>query len=140
MTKGLPPLEPGEALLFDHIPSLRSFKRTALMLIGLTLPAVIAMLEVFPDTFWPVVPLFVTCALLMQERVRLGRHRAWITNQRIILQGGQAIALADLTKIRPTRSAVRLAVQGDRRHSIALFFPEDGSALAHAIKTAKETA
>lgn len=127
----------GEQVVFDHIPSLRKFKRTALLMIALTLPAVIAMLIVFPDTFWPAIPLFVTCFILMQERFRLGRYRAWITNQRIILQGGQFFALADVLAARASGNGVRVNV-GSGVKGIKLFYPEDGTALVAAITTAKE--
>ena len=127
----------GEQVVFDHIPSLRSFKRTALLMIGLTLPAVIAMLFVFPDTFWPAVPLFVTCFILMQERFRLGRYRAWITNRRIIFQGGRTFALADIQAVRASGNGVRVNV-GTGVKGIKLLYPEDGAALVTAITTAKE--
>ncbi len=131
-----PPLNDGEDIVFDHIPSLRSFKRTALLMIALTLPAVIAMLVVFPDTFWPVVPLFITCFILMQERFRLGRYRAWVTTQRIILQGGREYPLADVLAARASGNGVRVNV-GSGIKGIKLFYPEDGPALAKAITSAK---
>ncbi|MEL6960159.1 MAG: hypothetical protein AAGL89_14530 [Pseudomonadota bacterium] len=139
MSKG-PPLQDGEEVLFDHVPSLRSFKRTALILIGLTIPAVAVMLVVFPDTIWPVVPLFVTCVILMQERVRLGRYRAWITNQRIVMQGDRSIDLADVTGSKHSGNGVRIGVAGHLGKGIKLFYPEDGPALIEAIESAKRNA
>jgi len=136
MTSG-PPLLEGETVLHDHIPSQRSFKRTALLMLVLTLPAVAAMLVVFPDTFWPAVPLFITCVILMQERVRLGRYRAWITNKRIILQGDRAVALTDVTGVRHSGNGVRIGVRGHMGKGIKLFYPADGAALVTAIETAK---
>lgn len=133
-----PPLHPGEAVVFDHVPSLRSYKRTALLMLALTLPAVIAMLVVFPDTFWPAVPLFITCFILMQERFRLGRHRAWITNQRIILQGGRAFDLADITGARHSGNGVRVGLLGHLGKGIKLFYPADGAALSKAIEDARK--
>lgn len=135
-----PPLEAGEQIVFDHVPSLRRFKRTALLMIVLTLLPVAAFLIVFPDTFWPAVPLFVTTVLLAQERVRLGRHRAWITNRRIIMQGGQAIALADIAGTRTEGNGLRLHLDGNIGKGPKLFYPEDGDALATAIMTAKGNA
>lgn len=132
-----PPLQDGEGVVFDHIPSLRSFKRTALLMLVLTLPAVVAMLVVFPDTFWPAVPLFVTCVILMQERIRLGRHRAWITNRRIILQGDRAVDLADVSAARPSGNGVRIGVSGHMGKGIKLFYPENAAALAEAIEEAR---
>ncbi|WP_375280016.1 hypothetical protein [Pseudooctadecabacter sp.] len=132
-----PPLEDGEQVVFDHVPSLRRFKRTALLMIVLTLFPVAAFLIVFPDTFWPAVPLFVTTVLLAQERVRLGRHRAWITNRRIIQQGGHSIALDDVENTRAEGNGVRLQLAGNIGKGPKLFYPEDGAALARAIMTAK---
>lgn len=135
-----PPLNDGEEVVYDHVPSLRSFKRTAVLMLGLTLPAVVAMLIVFPDTFWPAVPLFITCVILMQERVRLGRHRAWITNQRIILQGDRSVRMADVQAARHSGNGVRVAVAGHMGKGLKLFYPHDGPALAAAIANAKEEA
>ena len=132
-----PPLQDGEEIVFDHIPSLRSFKRTALLMIGLTLPAVIAMVIVFPDTFWPAVPLFITCFILMQERFRLGRYRAWVTTQRIILQGGREYPLADVLAARASGNGVRVNV-GSGIKGIKLFYPDDGDVLVSAILHAQE--
>lgn len=137
MTGDGPPLEDGERIVFDHIPSLRSFKRTALLMIVLTLPAVIAMAYVFPDTFWPAVPLFITCFILMQERFRLGRYRAWITNRRVILQGGRSIDLNDIRTAAQRGNGVRLFSEVSSRAS-KLFYPADGAALVRAIQSAKE--
>lgn len=137
MSEG-PPLADGEEIVFDHVPSLRSFKRTALLMLGLTLPAVVAMLVVFPDTFWPAVPLFVTCVILMQERVRLGRYRAWVTNRRIILQGDRAVDLTDVTGVRHSGNGVRVGVSGHAGKGVKLFYPADGSALEKAIEAARK--
>ena len=132
-----PPLQDGERVIHDHVPSLRSFKRTALLMLGLTLPAVAAMIVVFPDTFWPAVPLFATCVILMQERVRLGRYRAWVTNRRIILQGDRPVELEDVSGVRHSGNGVRVGVEGQIGKGIKLFYPEDGAVLAAAIEDAK---
>ncbi len=133
-----PPLDAGEEVIFDHIPSLRSFKRTALLMLAMTLPAVVVFLLVFPDSFWPAVPLFVTCLLLMQERFRLGRYRAWITNQRIIEQGGRSVRLSDVQGTAQQGNGVRVAVRDHPGKGIKLYYPEDGPALVAAITKAKE--
>ncbi|MCF2904733.1 hypothetical protein L0666_07020 [Octadecabacter sp. CECT 8868] len=132
----LPPLEDGEVVMFDHVPSFRAFKRTALLMIALTVPAVVVFLIVFPDTLWPVVPMFVTCVILMQERVRLGRYRAWITNKRVIFQADQSVALDDIGAVTKNRNGVRLAwINGGK--GTKLLYPEDANALIAAIETAK---
>lgn len=132
-----PPLRDGEHVVFDHVPSLRSFKRTALLMIVLTLPAVVAMLFVFPDTIWPAVPLFLTCVILMQERVRLGRHRAWITNQRIILQADLSFDMTDVVTARVSGNGVRVNV-GSGVKGLKLFYPKDGPALAQIIEDTRK--
>lgn len=136
---GTPPLNPDEHVVFDHVPSLRVFKRTALLMIALTLPAVIAMLVVFPDTLWPTVPLFVTCLILTQERVRLGRYRAWITNQRILLQGDRTIPLAEVQALAKAGNGVRLNI-GNGVKGVKLFYPSDPGALIAAIEQARKGA
>lgn len=137
--KGAPPLEDGEVILHDHVPSLRAFKRTAILMIVLTLPAVIAFAVVFEDSFWPAVPLFVTCFLLMQERFILGRHRAWITNQRVIFQGGRTLALSEIKAAGMRGNSVRLAWANGGKGS-KLSYPEDGQALVNAIDAARKDA
>lgn len=133
MTAQAPPLQDGEEIVFDHIPSLSAFKRTSLVLIMLTLPAVIAFAVAFPDTIWPVVPLFVTCVLLMQERFRLGRYRAWLTNRRVILQGGRDVPLGDITGVKAHVFGVRLAGSG-----VTMAYVGDKPALVAAINAARE--
>ncbi|MBU2994169.1 hypothetical protein Q4555_07670 [Octadecabacter sp. 1_MG-2023] len=135
----LPPLEDGEVVMFDHVPSFRAFKRTALLMIALTVPAVVVFLIVFPDTLWPAVPMFVTCVILMQERVRLGRYRAWITNKRVIFQGERFIALDDIKAVGKRGNGVRLAWENGGKGS-KLLYPEDADALIAAIETAKDAA
>lgn len=132
-----PPLNDGEHILFNHVPSLRAYKRTALLMIAVTLPAVVAFLFVFPDTFWPAVPLFVTCFLLMQERFTLGRHRAWITNQRIIFQGGRVTPLADVAGATKAGNGVRLMLQNGGKGE-KLSYPEDAKALIATLDTARK--
>jgi len=110
-----------------------------LLMIGLTLPAVVAVLIVFPDTFWPAVPLFITCLILMQERFRLGRYRAWITNQRIIFQGERSVPLEDVQGAAKSGNGVRINI-GSSAKSAKLFYPEDGTALLEAILKTKRQA
>lgn len=131
-----PPLEEGETVVFDHIPNLRAFKRSAVLMIGLTLPVVVVFLVVFPDTFWPAVPLFVTCLLLMQERFSLGRYRAWITNRRILLQGGESLPLTDVSGVTARGNGVRVRVANGGK-AIKLVYAESGLSLIDAINTAK---
>lgn len=129
-----PPLDPGETLLCDHIPSLRAFRRTALLGIALSIPPMLAFLVILPDTVWPVVPLFLTCLLLMQERFRLGRHRAWVTSRRVIFQGGRSLPLPGLTEVRAAHGAVYLSgAQGAEKLSYAARPAE----LAAVINTAR---
>lgn len=138
--KNAPPLDEGEEILFDHIPSLRSFRRTALLMLAVTLPAVVAFAVVFPDSFWPAVPLFVACVLLMQERVTLGRHRAWVTNRRVILQGDRAVPLAGIRGVAVKGNGVRVAVAGHSGKGIKLYYPQNGQALVAAIEDARKGA
>lgn len=108
MSKGLPPLNDGEAVLHDHVPSQRKFRKAALFTILITLIPTVIFAMVWPDTGAAVVPLLLTCVLLVQERLTLGRHRAWITNQRVILQGGEDAPLWDVSGITPKWAGVRL--------------------------------
>lgn len=132
-----PPLEEGEQILHHHRPSLRRFRRSAVLMLLLTLPAVAAMLIAFPETIWPVVPLFVTSVLLAQERVTLGRHAAWITNRRVILQGNRSFPLAEVTAATPRRNGVQLVGVGTGK-GVKLFYPEDASALAGIVNDARK--
>jgi hypothetical protein len=56
------------------------FKRVALFLLAVSLlPTDIEAAVTFPDTYWPI-----TCFERVGSRTFTSRHRAWITNQRII--------------------------------------------------------
>lgn len=134
-----PPLQDGERVVFDHIPSHSAFRRTALVLLAATLIPTIVIAAVMPDTIWTGVPLFVTCVLLMQERVWLGRYRAWVTNRRIILQRGEDVALWDVTGAEPATGGVKVATTYNRR-GIRLRYPADPQALCQAIVDAREGA
>ncbi len=134
-----PPLREDEEVIHDHTPALGAFKRTALGLLALTVPVVVVFAVVFPDSYWPAVPLFVTCLLLMQERATLGRHRAWLTNRRIILQGGQSVELSDVRAAAPRRVWVSVSYGGAGK-TVKLHYPEDGAALAQAIEAARQAA
>jgi len=105
-------------------------------MIGLTLPAVVALLVVFPDTMWPAVPLFITCVILMQERVRLGRYRAWITNRRVIMQGERMIPLDDIQAVDVLGNGVRIAYPNGAKGT-KLMYSADKPALAKAIEAAR---
>ncbi len=130
-----PALQEGEEVIFDHIPSLRSFQLTALVLIGLTLPVAVVFGVVFADTIWPALPVFLTCMILLQERFRLGRYRAWITDRRIILQGGEEVGMAQVNRAEPRGNGVRVA-RTDGARPVKLHYAADRVALAGAINTA----
>lgn len=104
----------------------------------LNLPVVAVFLYVFPDTIWPVVPLFVACLTLMQERVRLGRYRAWVTNQRIILQEGRSIPFEQIIDIGHRGNGVRMTIKGHRGKGIKLYYPEDPALLIDTIENARD--
>ncbi len=131
-----PPLQNGEVVVFDHVPSHATFRRAALFLLLISLLPTIIFAVVFPDTLWIILPLFLACILLVQERFKLGRHRAWITNQRIIIQDGTSIDLADVTGVK-ARSVVVGVRHGADRAMQPLYYAADGAALADAIETAK---
>ncbi|MGJ8610328.1 MAG: hypothetical protein ACSHWY_04505 [Octadecabacter sp.] len=135
---GAPKLDEGEEIVFDHIPNLRSFMRTALVMLGLTLPVVVVFLLVFPDTYWPAVPLFVACVLLVQERLSLGRHRAWITNKRILMQGGASLPMTDVAAATHKGNSVRVTYASGRT-AIKLAYPENPAALIAALTPKTET-
>jgi hypothetical protein len=131
-----PALQDGEAVIFDHVPSLRSFQLTALAALGLTLLPVAVFAVVFPGSYWTAVPVFVTCMILLQERFRLGRHRAWITPRRIILQEGDEVAMTDVDRADPRGNGVRVSCHGGARRGLQLSYAPDRPALARAINTA----
>ena len=133
---GGPALADGEAVIFDHVPSLRAFQLTALGMLGLTLLPVAAFAAAFPDSFWPAVPVFVTCMILLQERFRLGRHRAWITPRRIILQEGEEVTMTEVDRAEPRGTGVRVSCHGGARRGLRLSYVHDRPALARAINTA----
>ena len=108
MSDGCPPLNDGETVLYDHVPSLRKFRKAALIAILITLIPSFVFSMVWPDTGAAVVPLLLSCAVLVQERFKLGRYRAWITNQRVILQGGEDAPLWDVSGVTPRLAGVRL--------------------------------
>ena len=134
-----PPLEEGEVVLFDHIPSHAAFRRTALVLLAVTLVPTAVMAVVFPDSIWVAVPMFVTCVLLMQERVWLGRYRAWITDRRIIRQRGEEVRLDEVVNAAKAGNGVRVRTAAGAK-GFKLYYPPDGPALAAAIRNAKGAA
>ena len=131
----VPPLNDNEVILYNHLPSLRVYRRMALFLLAVSMLPTLAFAIIFPDSYWPIVPLFITCFLLVQERFTLGRHRAWITNQRIILQGGAAIALESIDKLKSKTVAVQVRHSGGGS-PLQLVYPYDGPAIARTIQTA----
>ncbi len=133
-----PALIEGEEIIHHHVPHLGAFKRTALLLLAISLVPTIVIATLIPDTFWAAVPVFVTCLLLMQERYNLGKHAAWVTNQRVILQGDEAIALTDIETLDAIGSAVRMRpTKGPR---IKLSYAKNRDELLQAIQTAKQVA
>ena len=132
-----PPLQNGEVVVFDHVPSQATFRRAALFLLLISLLPTIIFAVVFPDTLWIILPLFLACIFLVQERFKLGRHRAWITNQRIIIQDGTSIDLADVTDVKARAVVVGVRYGADRAMQ-PLYYAADGAALADAIETAKD--
>nr|WP_268821673.1 hypothetical protein [Octadecabacter dasysiphoniae] len=126
----------GEVIVFDHLPSHRTFRRAAVFLLLVSLVPTLIFALVFPDTLWIMLPLFLACMLLVQERFKLGRHRAWITNRRIILQDGTAIDLADVVETK-ARSVVVGVRHGADRAMLPLYYAADGETLAAAIDTAR---
>jgi len=132
-----PPLHDGETVVFDHIPSHATFRRAALFLLLFSLLPTIAFAVVFHDTLWIMLPMFLACMLLVQERFKLGRHRAWITNQRIILQDGASIELAAITDVK-ARSVVVGVRHGTDDALQPLYYPQDSAALLEAIDTARK--
>ena len=133
-----PPLLDGESVVFDHVPNMRVFRRAALFLIMISVFPTLAFAIVFDDSFWVIVPMFAACVLLMQERFTLGRHRAWVTTHRIILQNGE-VALADVTSTRAKSVYVKVTHRGNSK-SVPLYYPTDGKALVRAISRAQEGA
>lgn len=136
MTTG-PDLQDGETLLHHHTPHLGAFKRTALLMIAITLVPTGVMMFAFPDTLWVAVPLFVTCFLLMQERFSLGKYAAWVTDRRIIFQRGEEVALTSIDTVDMIGNAVRLRLV-DKSPKAKLFYAKDRSALQDLIETARE--
>jgi hypothetical protein len=132
-----PPLNEGEIVVFDHIPSHATFRRAALFLLLFSLLPTIGFAIVFPDTLWIMLPLFLACMLLVQERFKLGRHRAWITNRRIILQGGATIDLKTITDVK-ARSVVVGVRHGADGAMQPLYYPKNGPALSDAINDARK--
>ncbi len=133
--RSAPQLAEGETLLHHHVPDLGAFKRTALLLLAITIVPTVMFLVLIPDSFWAAVPLFVSCLLLMQERFTLGKYAAWITNRRVVFQGDKEIALGDITSIDTTGNAVRLR-HGVPTQKTKLYYAKDRAALVQVIKAA----
>ena len=132
MSKGLPPLDEDETILHDHIPSLGKFRKAALIAILITLVPSFVFSMVWPDSLVAVIPLLLTCAVLLQERLTLGKHRAWITDKRVILQGGQDAPLWDVTGVTTKWAGVRL-----EGVDVRLAYVADVQTLSDVIATAQ---
>ncbi|AKS47428.1 hypothetical protein SAMN05444287_2928 [Octadecabacter temperatus] len=137
--KTAPQLAEGEEVLHQHVPNLGAFKRTALLMLAITILPTVVILMQFPDTLWGVAPMFVTCLLLMQERFNLGKYAAWITNQRVLLQSDEEIALGDIAKTDTFGNAVRLHHK-DSGQKTKLYYAKDRGALRQLIETARQGA
>ncbi|HCP80771.1 MAG TPA: hypothetical protein DIT67_03980 [Octadecabacter sp.] len=137
--KSTPKLAEGEEVLHHHVPNLGAFKRTALFMLAITIIPTAFILTLFPETLWGVAPMFITCLLLMQERFNLGKYAAWITNQRVVLQGDEEIALRDISMTDTFGNAVRLHHGADGQKS-KLNYAKDRAALRQLIETARQGA
>ena len=135
--KTTPQLAEGEEILHQHVPSLGAFKRTALLMLAITIIPTVLILTLFPETLWGVAPMFIACLLLMQERFNLGKYAAWITNKRILLQGDEEIALGDITMADTFGNAVRLR-HGVDGQKAKLYYAKDRVALHQLIETARQ--
>lgn len=105
-------------------------------MLAITLVPTGVMFFAFPDTLWVAVPLFVTCLLLMQERVTLGKYAAWITNQRVILQSDQSLDLAQIDSVDVIGNAVRIRPV-DRGARVKLYYPKDRAELLGVLNSAR---
>jgi len=131
LSKGLPPLNDDETVLHDHVPSMRKFRKAAMIALLINLVPTVMFAVVWPDTLAGVAPLLITCVLLVQERLTLGRYRAWITSQRVILQGGEEAPLWDVSGVTPRWAGARLDGV-----NIRLAYVGDIQALRDAIASA----
>ena len=131
-----PDLAEGETLLHQHTPDLGAFKRTALLLLAITLVPTVVMYVAFPDTFWVAVPLFISCFLLMQERFGLGKHAAWVTDRRIIWQDGRTIDLAEINTVDMIGNAVRIRTK-DHGTKHKLYYAKGRRALRDLVNSAR---
>jgi len=122
-------------MVFDHIPSMKVFRRTAVLSLLTSLPVAAVFGIVWPDTLAVMIPVILTCIVLMQERFKLGRYRAWITNRRVILQGGREVQLLDLGDVKKRLFGVHLGGAG-----VTLAYVDDKPALANAITGAQAAA
>ena len=137
--KSAPKLAEGEDVLHHHVPNLGAFKRTALLMLAITIIPTALILALFPDTLWGVAPMFITCLLLMQERFNLGKYAAWVTTQRVVLQSDEEIALGDISMTDTFGNAVRLHHK-DGGQKTKLYYAKDRAALRQLIETARQGA
>lgn len=119
-------------MVFDHIPSMKVFRKTAILSLLTSLPVAVVFGTVWPDTLAVMIPIIVTCIALMQERFKLGRYRAWVTNRRVILQGGRDVALSDIADVKPRLFGVHLGGAG-----VTLAYADDKTGLANTITGAQ---
>lgn len=138
----MPELEEGERVVFEHMPSLRSFQRWALLFLGLALLVTAVFAAVSSALPRPVanstmtLPLFATCVVLVWERITFGRHKAWITDRRIVPARGAALPLAEVSGAAHRGNGVRIDnLRGFK--AMKLYFSPDPAALVAAIDGAR---
>lgn len=131
MTDAAPPLADGETLLHTHVPSLRSFQRTALVFLGLALLVTAIAAGIGAPDYVVIAPVILTLLVLLQERLTLGRNGAWVTNRRILFQTGREVPLSRIGPARPRGTSVRLGGEGGR-----IMYAADAATLARTINEA----
>ena len=134
--KAGPPLEEGEHVIHDHIPSVAAFQKNALLLLVLSLGPTFAFAATFKDSVWTMLPIFLTAIVLLQERLTLGRHRAWVTNRRVIFQKGREVPLFDVRVAVPKTTGVKLETSRPNGPTYKLTYPADREALAALVNNA----
>ena len=138
----MPELEEGERVVFEHVPSVASFQRWALVFLGLALLVTAVFAAVSSNLPRPVanstmtLPLFATCIVLVWERLTFRRHRAWITDRRIVPAKAPPLPLAQVSGAARRGNGVRI---DDLRglKAMKLYYAPDPAALIAAIDGAR---
>ncbi len=138
----MPELEEGERVVFEHVPSVASFQRWALLFLGIAVLVTAAFAAVSSNLPLPVanstmtLPLFATCVVLVWERVTFRRHRAWITDRRIVPAKGVPLPLREVSGAARRGNGVRIDnLRGIK--AMKLYFSPDPAALVAAIDRAR---